>query len=146
MDNFDKRLNILIKENKTKKKVLAEAIGLSPQQISGLSKGKSGTTKPVVRAIADFFSVREEWLEYGTGEMMADAPKFEPEVFYDKLSPKEKALLNRFRHMDDQHQHQLMEMADCYVGLSGQNRQNGQLDSDSAEYCSNLKSSGGAGG
>lgn len=99
MDNFSNRLNILIKENKTKKKVLAEAIGLSPQQISGMSKGKSGTTKPVVRAIADFYRVREEWLEYGTLPIYPEEPQYKAEVFYDKLTPEELELLKYYRQL-----------------------------------------------
>lgn len=97
MDNFAKRLGLLIKENDATQKELAEAIGMSPQSITEMKKGRSETTKPVVRAIADFYKVNEEWLEYGTGEMMAEAPKFQPEVFYEKLGPGELELLKLLR-------------------------------------------------
>jgi SOS-response transcriptional repressor LexA len=70
MNNFSSRLEILIKENKTKKKDLAAAIGLTPSAITDMVKGRSNSTTPTRRAIANYYHVSEEWLEYGTGEIM----------------------------------------------------------------------------
>ena len=70
MYDFSKRLEILIKENKTKKKDLAEAIGLTPAAITEMVKGRSKSTLPTIRAIAAYYHVNPVWLEYGTGEIM----------------------------------------------------------------------------
>lgn len=70
MNNFANRLEMLIKENKTKKKVLAAAIGMSASSITEMVKGRNNSTTPTIRAIAGFYHVNPEWLEHGTGEIM----------------------------------------------------------------------------
>ncbi|MGE3551095.1 MAG: helix-turn-helix domain-containing protein [Geobacter sp.] len=99
MNNFSNRLEILIKESKTKKKVLAEAIGLSPAAITEMVKGRSGASGTSIRAIANYYHVREEWLEYGTLPIYPEEPQFKPEVFYEKMAPDELELLKYYRQL-----------------------------------------------
>lgn len=70
IDLFCNRLELLIKENKTKKKDLAAAIGLTPQAITEMVKGRSKPSLHTIRSIALYYHVNEEWLEFGTGEIM----------------------------------------------------------------------------
>lgn len=97
LNNFDKRLEILIKENNTKKKDLAVAVDLSPSMITDMVKGRGNPSLKTIKSIANYYHVSEEWLAYGAGEAMADAPKFQPEVFYEKLDPAELELLKLLR-------------------------------------------------
>lgn len=71
LDIFSTRLELLLKENKTKKKVLAVAIGLTPSAITEMVKGRSNPSLHTIRSIALYYHVSEEWLEHGTGEIMA---------------------------------------------------------------------------
>lgn len=74
MNIFSNRLEILIKENKTKKKDLAAVIGLTPGAITNMIKGWSNPSLNTIRAIARYYRVNEEWLEHGTGERMEPVP------------------------------------------------------------------------
>lgn len=71
VNNFANRLKILINENKTKKKDLAEAIGLTPSAITNLVKEWSKPSTVTIKSIAAYYHVNPEWLEHGTGEIMA---------------------------------------------------------------------------
>lgn len=97
---FCNRLEILIKENKTKKKDLAKEVGVTPAAITNLVKGYSNPSLQTIKSIANYYHVSEEWLAYGAGDkIMADAPQFKPEVFYEKMSPDEIELLKYFRQL-----------------------------------------------
>lgn len=85
MNNFSNRLEILIKENKTKKKDLAKAIGMAPSSITDMVKGRNNSTTPVIRAIAQYYHVNPEWLEHGTGEIME--PLSQPNARQANLIP-----------------------------------------------------------
>ncbi len=97
VNNFCNRLEILIKENKTKKKDLAKEVGVTPAAVTNLVKGYSNPSLQTIKSIASYYRVSEEWLAYGAGEQMVDAPKFQPEVFYEKLDPAELELLKLLR-------------------------------------------------
>ena len=60
---FCNRLELLLKENKTKKKDLAASIGLSASAITEMVKNRSNPSLNTIRAIARYFHVNEEWLE-----------------------------------------------------------------------------------
>jgi transcriptional regulator with XRE-family HTH domain len=64
---FSNRLTLLLKENRIRKNKLAEEIGLTPQAITHMTKGRSNPSPQTIKSIARFFKVTEDWLEYGTG-------------------------------------------------------------------------------
>lgn len=98
IEKFCNRLEILIKENKTKKRDLAEEIGKSPQSITEMVKGRMNPSLETIRAIARFYKVSEEWLEHGSGhKIMEESPGYAPSVFYEKLDPAESEVLKLLR-------------------------------------------------
>lgn len=99
MNKFSNRLEILIKENKTKKKDLAEAVNLSPSMITDMVKGRGNPSLKTIRSIANYYRVREEWLEYGTLPIYPEEPQYKAEAFYDKLTPEELELLKYYRQL-----------------------------------------------
>jgi len=99
LNKFSNRLEILIKENKTKKKDLAEAVNLSPSMITDMVKGRGNPSLKTIRSIANYYSVREEWLEYGTLPIYPEEPQYKPEVFYEKMAPEELELLKYYRQL-----------------------------------------------
>ena len=96
-DNFSNRLEILIKDNKTKKKDLAAAIELTPQAITEMTKGRGNPSFKTVKAIANYYHVNEQWLAYGTGEIMEPDEKYSVTGLYDKISPEEAEALRIMR-------------------------------------------------
>lgn len=98
MDKFCNRLEILIKENKTKKRDLADAINKSPQAITEMVKDRMNPSLDTIRAIARYYGVSEEWLEHGSGQkIMEESPGYVPSVFYEKLDPAELEVLKLLR-------------------------------------------------
>lgn len=70
-------------------KVFAEKIGLKQNAVSYMEKPFSTVTEQNIKAICSQFSVREEWLRNGIGEVFAESQKRQKEFFdiFDKLSP-----------------------------------------------------------
>ena len=97
MNNFSNRLELLIKENKTKKKDLAAAIGMAPSSITDMVKGRNNSTTPVIRAIAGYYHVNPDWLETGAGEVMEPDERFAVTQLFDQISPAEAEALRIMR-------------------------------------------------
>jgi transcriptional regulator with XRE-family HTH domain len=70
IDNFPNRLESLIKSTNSKKNRLAENIGLTPQAITQMTKGKSKPSPQTLKSLAREFDVSEQWLETGEGPML----------------------------------------------------------------------------
>ena len=118
-ENFPTRLKNLISEAGIKKSELAKNLGIGPSAITQMIKGDSGASKRTIKALADFFSVSEEWLEHGTGEKRKpSSARQEHSVLYDQLSPEEQEFLRRFRSLDERHRQNILEMIAGYEALS----------------------------
>jgi len=118
IDKFSNRLEILLKENKTKKKDLAAAIGLSAAAITEMVKGRSGASTPTIREIARYYHVSEEWLEYGTGEIMEPLPPFAVSKVVQQVTQEENELLQYFRQLSQEQRFNALQVVKGLLLLS----------------------------
>lgn len=83
------RIRTLRKSLNLSQKEFAEAIGLKQNAISYMEKPGSTVTEQNIKAICSQFSVNENWLRNGTGEMLLESDRKQKEFFaiFDELSP-----------------------------------------------------------
>ena len=63
------KINLLLTERGQKKKELAQALGISPQTMTDITKGRSSVTLQHLRGLVHFFNLRADyWLDDGRDE------------------------------------------------------------------------------
>jgi len=68
-EKFYDRLKKIMYENDLNQSSFAERAGISPSYVTDLKKGRANISDGMVALICNVFSVNEEWLRYGNGEM-----------------------------------------------------------------------------
>lgn len=86
---LNNRIHILRKTLDLSQKEFAEKIGLKQNAVRYLEKSDSKITEQNIKAICYQFSVNEQWLRTGIGEMFAENEKKQKEFFdiFDELCP-----------------------------------------------------------
>lgn len=89
VQRMNTRIRTLRKSLNLSQKEFAEAIGLKQNAISYMEKAGSTVTEQNIKAICSQFSVNENWLRNGTGEMLLESDRKQKEFFaiFDELSP-----------------------------------------------------------
>jgi len=100
---------------------LANELGLTNSAVSAIELGKAPLTEANIRLICLTFGVREEWLREGTGEMLKD----------DRLSDKEKRLLELYSQLSSRAQDMLIEYAEKL--LSDEKTLRGEIEVEKKE-------------
>jgi len=106
MEDINSRIIELRKKLGLKQVQFAEKIGVTSQFVSTVEAGKSKYTESNIRLICLTFGVNEEWLRYGTGEMMDDEAL---------LTEQERRLLSPFRQLSPLARKMLLEYADKLI-------------------------------
>ena len=94
--------NERIKQVRKSKNLTLEAfgkrVGVKKAAISNIENGSRGVTTQMRRAICREFGVREEWLQYGEGEMLVDPLSQQLETIYEKyeLEPEDRIVIEAF--------------------------------------------------
>lgn len=83
------RIRELRKALNLSQKNFAEKIGLKQNAISYMEKNGATVTEQNIKTICSQFSVNENWLRTGSGEMFLKSEKKQKEFFeiFDELSP-----------------------------------------------------------
>ena len=86
---LNKRIRELRLALKLSQKAFAEKIGLKQNAISYMEKDGATVTEQNIKAICSQFSVNENWLRTGTGDMLLENERKHKEFFeiFDELSP-----------------------------------------------------------
>lgn len=84
MNTINERVAALIEELGITKTAFAEKLNVSQAHISKVCSGTSGVSDRTIIDICDKFSVNEEWLRHGVGEMFRQRTR--EEEFMDFLA------------------------------------------------------------
>lgn len=86
---MNKRIHKLRKTLKLNQKEFAEKIGLKQNAISYIEKDGATVTEQNIKNICSQFSVNEEWLRNGIGQMFMENQKKQKEFFdiFSELNP-----------------------------------------------------------
>lgn len=103
---MNERVIQIRKANKLTQTEFAEKLGFTQANLSSLELGKTVLTETNIRLICLTFGVNEEWLRYGTGEMMDDESMY---------SEQEKRLLALFRQLSPRAREMLIEYAEKLI-------------------------------
>lgn len=122
METIGDRIKKIRKEKMHKtQREFGNCIGLKPNSVSDIENGKNNPTQQTLKAICREFSINEQWLQTGSGDMDKPLPP-EDEVTaaitnvlddiscnnsiytlvkefllkYDRLDPKSKEVINKF--------------------------------------------------
>ncbi|MBS5934893.1 MAG: helix-turn-helix transcriptional regulator [Clostridiales bacterium] len=69
---MNERLKEIRKYFKLSQKEFGQKIFLAQDHISSLEKGRRNLTDRTIKDICNTFNINEDWLRYGTGEMLVD--------------------------------------------------------------------------
>jgi transcriptional regulator with XRE-family HTH domain len=100
---FSKRLEALIKENKTTQKALADFAKIRQASISDWKNNGSFPRADIAIAIADFLQCSVKWLITGVKDRQ------------DEFSIEERNLITKYRSLDDQGQYEVRTLIDAKI-------------------------------
>lgn len=122
METIGDRIKKIRKEklHRTQKE-FGDCIGLKPNSVSDIENGKNNPTQQTIKAICREFSISEQWLQTGNGDMNNTLPPADEVMAaitnvledvgyknstytlvkefllkYDRLDPKSKEVINKF--------------------------------------------------
>lgn len=100
---MEKRLALLRKELGITQQEMGTKLGVTRAAISRLESGDRNLTKQMIKLLCSEFSVNEDWLRYGQGEMFIQPDEFSLDEYAKKsnLSELELDIVKGYMDLDD---------------------------------------------
>lgn len=107
-------------------------LGVTKTAISKMELGTYNTTDTMIKLICSNFNVNEEWLRYGTGEMLVEPDTFSLDKYADKhnLTSLELSIMKSYMELDEDVRHKILSSLKSIFNKESNNETSATKEND----------------